>query len=90
MARPERPQWNPLSAVAQAIADGEPWLLAWSLLSTTSYRMLSRESGIGDRRLDEIYRGASVTAAELSALANAWRADVNDVILTLPTAALAE
>jgi len=69
----ERPHWNPLPAVAQAIATGEPWLLAWALQSATPYRLLSRTSGITEARLDEIYRGARVSRAELAALAGAWK-----------------
>ncbi|HEX7694034.1 MAG TPA: hypothetical protein VF409_06065 [Sphingomonas sp.] len=84
MARPERTGWNPLQAVAQAIADGEPWILAWTLHSATSYRLLSRETGIPDHRLDEIYRGAAPGRSELAALARVWKADLDDVMLTLP------
>jgi hypothetical protein len=84
MARPERSHWDPLPAVAQAMADGEPWLLAWSLQSITSYRSLSRASGLSNHRLEEIYCGAPVTREELSALAKAWRAEPRDLVLTLP------
>jgi hypothetical protein len=84
MARSERPAWSPLQAVAQAIADGEPWILAWTLHSATSYRLLSRETGIPDDRLDEIYRGAAPGRSELAALARVWKADLDDVMLTLP------
>lgn len=84
MARPERPAWNPLQAVAQAIADGEPWILAWTLHSATSYRLLSRQTGIPDHRLDDIYRGAAPGPTELTALAKVWKADLDDVMLTLP------
>jgi len=86
----ERPHWNPLPAVAQAIATGEPWLLAWALQSTTPYRLLSRKSGIPDHRLDELYRGASVSRSELVALAKAWKVEVDQVVLTLPAGTLAE
>lgn len=75
--------------MAQAIADGEPWLLAWTLHSTTSYRLLARESGVSDQRLDELYRGAIVSVEELAALARVWRVDLEQVRLTLPTGALA-
>jgi len=84
MARHERRAWNPLQAVAQAIADGEPWLLAWTLQSATSYRLLSRQTGIPDHRLDELYRGATPNTGELAALAKAWKADLDEVMLTLP------
>jgi hypothetical protein len=90
LVRPERPMWNPLPAVAQAIAAGEPWLLAWALQSATSYRMLSRKSGIADLRLDQIYLGATVSRGELTALAKAWNADLDEVLLTLPRGALIE
>jgi len=90
MARPDRPTWNPLQAVAQAIADGEPWILAWTLHSATSYRRLSRETGIPDYRLDEIYRGARAGRSELAALARVWKADLDDVMLTLPRETPAE
>lgn len=89
MFRPERPHWNPLQAVAQAIAAGEPWILAWTLQSTTSYRLLSRQTGIPEHRLDQIYLGASVSRSELAAPAGAWRIDVDEVMLTLPPGALA-
>jgi hypothetical protein len=85
----ERQHWNPLPAVAQAIATGEPWLLAWALQSATPYRLLSRTSGIPDHRLDELYRGASVSRAELVALAKAWKVEVDQVLLTLPAGSLA-
>lgn len=84
MARPERTGWNPLQAVAQAIADGEPWILAWTLHSATAYRRLSRETGIPDHRLDDIYRGAPPHRSELATLARVWKADLDDVMLTLP------
>ncbi|WP_066816930.1 hypothetical protein [Sphingomonas mali] len=84
MARPDRPTWNPLQAVAQAIADGEPWILAWTLHSATSYRLLSRGTGIPDHRLDDIYRGAPPGRSELAALARVRKADLDDVMLTLP------
>jgi hypothetical protein len=84
MARPDRAAWNPLPAVAQAIADGDPWILAWTLHSATPYRRLSRETGIPDHRLDEIYRGAPPGRTELVALAKVWKADLDDVLLTLP------
>lgn len=84
MARPGRQGWNPLPAVAQAIADGEPWLLAWALQSATSYRRLSRESGIANARLDELYHGAAPSGDELAALAGVWKADLDEVQLTLP------
>jgi len=86
----ERPNWNPLPAVAQAIATGEPWLLAWALQSATPYRLLSRASGIPDHRLDQLYRGAPVSRTELAALAAAWKVEVDQVMLTLPAGALAE
>ena len=79
-----------MPAVAQAIATGEPWLLAWALQSTTPYRLLSRKSGIPDHRLDELYRGASVSQPELVALAKAWKVEVDQVVLTLPAGTLAE
>ena len=84
MARSERPAWNPIQAVAQAIADGEPWILAWTLHSATSYRRLSRETGIPDHRLDDIYQGAAPGRSELAALASAWKVDLDDVMRTLP------
>lgn len=84
MAWPERTGWNPLQAVAQVIADGEPWILAWTLHSATAYRRLSRETGIPDHRLDDIYRGAPPRPAELAALAGVWKVDLDDVMLTLP------
>ena len=84
MARSDRPAWNPLQAVAQAIADGEPWILAWTLHSATSYRLLSRQTGIPDHRLDDIYRGAPPRRTELAALARVWKIDLDDVMLTLP------
>ena len=90
MARPGRPAWDPLQAVAQAIADGEPWLLAWTLHSATSYRLLSRETGIPDHRLDDIYRGDPPRRTELAALARAWKAELDDVLLTLPRETPAE
>lgn len=86
----ERPHWDPLPAVAQAIATGEPWLLAWALQSATPYRLLSRKSGIPDARLDELYQGAPVGRAELAALADAWNIEVEQVMLTLPAGTLAE
>jgi hypothetical protein len=86
----ERSDWNPLPAVAQAIATGEPWLLAWALQSATAYRLLSRVSGIPDHRLDELYRGASVSRWELVALAKAWKIEVDQIMLTLPAGMLAE
>lgn len=86
----ERAPWTPLPAVAQAIATGEPWLLAWALQSTTPYRLLSRASGIADHRLDELYRGARVLRSELAALAKAWKVDVEQIVLTLPTGTLVE
>jgi len=90
MARLERPRWDPLPAVAQAIADGEPWLLAWTLHSTTPYRLLARESGVCDRRLDELYRGATVSAEELAALARVWRVDLEHVLPTLSAGVLVD
>jgi hypothetical protein len=84
MVRPDRPHWGPLPAVAQAIADGEPWLLAWTLHSTTPYRLLARESGVSIQRLDELYRGAAVSMEELAALARVWRVDLKQVLPTLP------
>jgi hypothetical protein len=89
MSGAERPHWNPLPAVAQAIAAGEPWLLAWALQSATPYRVLARKSGIPDYRLDELYRGALVSPAELAALAKAWEIEVDQVLLTLPAGTLA-
>ena len=86
----ERRHWDPLPAVAQAIATGEPWLLAWALQSATPYRLLSRASGIAASRLDELYQGAPVSRAELAALANAWKIEVDQVVLTLPAGVLAE
>jgi hypothetical protein len=86
----ERPHWDPLPAVAQAIAGGEPWLLAWALQSVTPYRLLSRKSGIPDNRLDELFRGAPVSRAELDALAEAWKVEIDQVVLTLPAGTLAE
>ena len=84
MARSQRTGWNPLQAVAQAIADGEPWILAWTLHSATSYRRLSRETGIPDYRLDDIYRGVPPGRSELAALARVWKVDLDEVMLTLP------
>jgi hypothetical protein len=78
-----------LPAVAQAIADGEPWLLAWTLQSATPYRLLSRQSGVSEDRLDDLYDGAPVSRAEIDALARAWRADTEQVLLTLPPGVLA-
>ncbi|WP_034161452.1 hypothetical protein [Sphingomonas sp. ERG5] len=86
----ERPHWHPLPAVAQAIATGEPWLLAWALQSAIPYRLLAQKSGISDARLDELYRGAPVSRAELAALAATWKIEVEQVMLTLPAGALAE
>ena len=86
----ERPQWDPLPAVAQAIAGGEPWLLAWALQSVTPYRLLSRACGIPDHRLDQLYQGAAVSRSELVALAKAWKVEVDQVVLTLPAGTLAE
>ncbi len=86
----ERPHWHPLPAVAQAIATGEPWLLAWALQSATPYRLLARKSGIADSRLDELYRGAPVSRAELVALADTWKIAVDQIMLTLPAGTLAE
>lgn len=86
----ERPHWDPLPAVAQAIATGEPWLLAWALQSATPYRLLSRKSGITDDRLDALYRGAPVSRAELAALADTWKIAVDQIMLTLPAGTLAE
>jgi hypothetical protein len=86
----ERPFWSPLHAVAQGIAAGEPWILAWTLQSATPYRLLSRQSGLPEHRLDQIYLGATVTRSELAALARAWKIDVEEVMLTLPPGTLAE
>jgi len=86
----EHTHWEPVPAVAQAIAGGEPWLLAWALQSATPYRLLSRKSGIPDHRLDALYRGAPVSRAELAALAEAWKIEVDQVMLTLPAGTLAE
>lgn len=79
----------PLQAVAQAIADGESWLIAWALQPlTVPYRRLSRECGIDDTRLRAIDRGAPITRGELGALAKAWKVDPSAVFLTLPPGAL--
>jgi len=85
----DNPHWDPLPAVAQGIASGEPWIIAWALQSTTPYRLLSRESGISEQRLDDLYRGASVSHAEIAALAKVWRIGIDQVMLTLPAGTLA-
>ena len=90
MVRPALPDWRPLQAVQQAIADGETWLFAWALHSTVSYRHLSRDSGIPEHRLMEIDDGSPVTRSEFQALVSAWRADPKDVLVTMPPGALAE
>lgn len=75
----------PLHAVAQAIAAGESWLIAWALQPfTVPYRRLSRECGIDDTRLRAIDRGAPITRGELGALAKAWKVDVSSIELTMP------
>ncbi len=86
----ERPHSEPRPAVAQAIAGGEPWLLARALQSATPYRLLSRKSGVPDSRLDALYRGAPVSRAELAALADAWNVELGQVELTLPPGTLVE
>jgi hypothetical protein len=86
----ERPHRKRLPAVAQAIAAGEPWLLAWTLQSTTPWHLLSSESGIPERRLDDLYRGADVSRTELVALARVWKVDVDQIVSTLPAGRFAE
>lgn len=78
----------PLHAVAQDIAAGESWLVAWAMLSTVPYRRLSRESGIGEERLRNIERGAPITRSDLIALAKAWKVDASAIVLTLPAGTL--
>ena len=78
----------PLHAVAQDIAAGESWLVAWAMLSTVPYRRLSRESGIGEPRLQDIDRGAPITRSDLTALAKAWKVDASAIALTLPPGTL--
>jgi hypothetical protein len=92
--RPLRPKWAtdpvpaPLHAVAQDMAAGESWLLAWAMLSTIPYRRLSRESGIGEERLANIDRGAPITRSELAAFAKAWRVAPDAIVTTLPPGTL--
>lgn len=82
------PPLPPLQEVAQAIADGETWLFAWTMQSTVSYRHLSRDCRIKQERLLEIDAGEPMTLDELAALAKVWRVHPDDIRRTLPPGAL--
>lgn len=82
------PRGNSSLTAAQAIAAGEPWILVWTLQSTTPWRLLARASGIAEQRLDQIYLGACVSRRELAALAEAWKFDMHQIMLTLPEGTL--
>jgi hypothetical protein len=78
------PRPAPLHAVHQAIADGESWLYAWNLTSTTAWHRLSHETGVTEARLAEIAAGDPISSKELEALARVWRIDVGAVRSSLP------
>jgi len=78
-------QGPPLHAVMQAIAEGDHWLLAWNRQTAVIYRLLGKESGLGDERLRAIEAGSPATDAEITALAKAWKVDPAAVAGTLPS-----
>ena len=89
--KPVVKSWPPYGAdhpVSRAIATGDGWFGAWTRQAATPLVKLSKASGIDIDHLLAIDGGAHVTRAEIGALASAWRAEVEDVIASLPNPAV--
>jgi len=82
------PSYNDSHPVSRAIATGDGWFGAWSRQAATPLVKLSKASKVDVERLLAIDSGAEITRAEIEALASAWRAEVQDVIASLPDPAV--
>jgi hypothetical protein len=82
------PAFGPGHPVARMIADGDRWLLAWTMQSCVPYERLAKRTRLSMERIFAIEQGSPLTLPELQALADAWKADLTSVIASLPDRSL--
>lgn len=70
--------------VANMIATGTPWFLAWQFQQCLPDVKLARLTGIDPARIHALGGGAPVRRAELDALAAAYGVEPSDIIASLP------
>lgn len=80
--------YGPGHPVEQSIARGTQWFAAWTFQYSLPRQRLKKMTGIQPDRADQLERGASITLAEVRALATACGNQPDDVIASLPDPAL--
>lgn len=83
-----RQPWSDRHPVANRIATGDNWFDAWIAERSTPYVRLSRSTGIPVDRLMDIGGGSLFGRNEAKLLADAWHADVADIVASLPDPSL--
>lgn len=76
--------YGPRHAVARAIETGDRWFYAWAFQYALNGPRLKRMTGITSERANELHLGATVTQAEVEALATACGVQPADIIASLP------
>jgi hypothetical protein len=82
------PPYGPAHPVARMVADGDRWLLAWTMQCCVPYERLAKRTGLSLDRIYAIERGSTLSLIELQALAEAWKTDLTSVIASLPDRSL--
>ena len=79
------PAWGVEHPVYRAVAEGEMWFRAWYGEAATPFVRLKKLSGVGYDRINAIDQGDKLTWKELVAFAEAWKADPEQVVASLPS-----
>lgn len=83
-------RWGPYGPghpVAEAISRGDKWFYAWLAQASTPYYKLTRLSGIGVARLEQLNHNSPPNEEEIAALARAWQVTPEDVTASMLDAA---